>query len=408
MAKFNLFSAVSSVRKTFTDTFNRANQSGLGTASDGTRWSILTGAWEILSNKARGGSTSYPLATVTMATVNNNVELRGVSQGATVALWVTDSGEWWGVGIDQVAENCNCQTCSQCNAFNTSNCSGTSGGNCAQDQCNTWSTTCNQWSVSNCNAFTSTCNVGRNGQFTFANYNCNAFNTNSCNSWNAKNCGGGFNSSNCSSWNRFCTSWNAAKNCKTFAAECSGWNSSNCKSFNTNSCNSWNAKNCATQGNIIFNTWNVCQTWSTSCSGGFNTSVCINSFSVCQVSGCIAWNAVVCATYNASNCASESFFSCNCQTCYPQYIRVIRSVGSVVTELTSWVVSSVVQSFRVKTSGSQITIEPYSDVDLTTKIGNDLVYTPTGVQAKPTYGIMIKPSSYNQGYEIDSVKISRN
>jgi len=407
MAKHNIFAAVASVRKSFEDTFNRANQSGLGTASDGTLWTVLSGAWEILTNKARGGSASYPLAVVTTSTTDNIVELRGVTQGATAALWVTNSGEWWGVGIDRVAESCNCQTCSACNAYNSSTCSGTSGGNCVQDQCNSWNSTCTgNWNSSNCNAFTTTCNSGRNGQFTFANYNCNAFNSNSCNTWNSKNCNS-WNAVNCSTWARVCTRFNSTKNCAAFTNSCFANNSSNCNSFNSNTCNAWNSRFCNVTGNVIFNSWNACAAFNTSCSGSFNTSFCNATFSTCQSASCIAWSSINCVTYNASNCASESFFSCNCQTCYPQYIRVIRSVGSVVSTLTSWAVSSVIQSFRVSNSGSNLTIQAYSDTDLVNKIGNDLVYTPTGVQATPTFGIMIKPSDYDQGYEIDSIKITR-
>jgi hypothetical protein len=62
---------------------------------------------------------------------------------------------------------------------------------------------------------------------------------------------------------------------------------------------------------------------------------------------------------------------------------------------------------KIITSGSQITIEPYANADLTSKIGSDLVYTPTGVALTSTYGIIVTPSVTNQGSEIDEITIEK-
>jgi hypothetical protein len=67
--------------------------------------------------------------------------------------------------------------------------------------------------------------------------------------------------------------------------------------------------------------------------------------------------------------------------------------------------NSVVQSFKVITSGSSTTVKPYSDTNLVSQIGSDLTYTPTGITITPQYGLMIKPSSYSQGNTIDEITI---
>ncbi len=62
---------------------------------------------------------------------------------------------------------------------------------------------------------------------------------------------------------------------------------------------------------------------------------------------------------------------------------------------------------RITTSGTQITVEPFANTDLTGKIGSDLVYTPTGVTLSSAYGIIVEPSPTTQGYEIDEITIEK-
>jgi hypothetical protein len=87
----------------------------------------------------------------------------------------------------------------------------------------------------------------------------------------------------------------------------------------------------------------------------------------------------------------------------------LQSVANTVSVVTQWSIgATLAAAFRVKTSGTQITTSVYSDSTATTQIGSDLVYTPTGITITPTYGITVIPSSYSQGYSIDSVEITRN
>jgi hypothetical protein len=69
--------------------------------------------------------------------------------------------------------------------------------------------------------------------------------------------------------------------------------------------------------------------------------------------------------------------------------------------------TSTVNSMQITTSGSEITIKPYSAADLTSQIGSDLVYTPVGVALTSYYGIIVSPSPTSQGYEIDEITIEK-
>jgi hypothetical protein len=86
-------------------------------------------------------------------------------------------------------------------------------------------------------------------------------------------------------------------------------------------------------------------------------------------------------------------------------------VSGVVSEITRSVISSLgtqlINSMKITTSGTQITVEPFANADLTGKIGSDLVYTPTGVTLSSSYGIIVEPSPTNQGYEIDEITIEK-
>ena len=347
MRLINLGSIASASRKIFKDTFNRANQTGIGTASDQSTWGIIRGSFNITSNKADGQTpANYPLASVDMPKETVTISLSGITQGSTAALWVTDSGNWFAVGIDQETITCNCQTCS-------------TPGNCATTNysCNESGYPCNA-NVTPCNVWTSPCNAG--------NYFCDVVG------------------------NRFCRSYTSPCNMmSTPFSPCTAWSRVCNGGYNTGNCNGSNSSFMCTTWSRPCNTWNTqCGTWST----------------VCNMA------SYPCATWNAT-----TFYTCNCQTCYPQYIRFIQSAANTITTLTSWLVASVIQSIRVivssvnpaKTSAT-VTVKPYSDQNLSTQIGADLTYTPTGVAINAKYGIMVKPSSYSQGTTIDEITIETN
>lgn len=83
---------------------------------------------------------------------------------------------------------------------------------------------------------------------------------------------------------------------------------------------------------------------------------------------------------------------------FASYVRIRKSVNNVVSTVSSSLVStaSTIKSILVQTLGNQITVKPYSDENLVTQIGNDLVYTATGAVINAKYGISISAAEYDQ------------
>jgi hypothetical protein len=91
------------------DTFNRADQTGLGTTSNFvTTWTAQRQVWNIVSNQATTAAdpTTYPLATVASPRQITDYELHIDNingAGTGVAFWVTDLNNWWGAVTNTVS-----------------------------------------------------------------------------------------------------------------------------------------------------------------------------------------------------------------------------------------------------------------------------------------------------------------
>ena len=318
MKEFGIVSSVKGYGRLFIDTFNRANES-LTAAPDGTKWSILRGVWSIVSNKVSTSSdaSEYPLAVVGMASQNVDISLKDISQGTTAALWVTDSGNWWGLGIDQItlvgdnnnATGCDCTTCTNTN-YNSFY------YDCGDNYC-----------------------TGTNYV-----YCCNV------------------------TGNRYCRAYGG--NCSKYASapyRCVAWFTAWCTAYNAGNCNE-NPPYCV--------------------SGYYNYK--------CGDNYCVGY--AVAGYYN---------YTCGCTTCYPQYIRIIKSASNAVSTVVSEFIhnSKTIKSIKLLVRGNQVTAKVYENTDLTGQIGSDLVYTPTDVAITPRYGIMVKPSSYSQGNTSGEIQI---
>jgi hypothetical protein len=87
------------------------------------------------------------------------------------------------------------------------------------------------------------------------------------------------------------------------------------------------------------------------------------------------------------------------QVVYDQKVSLRQSIAGNVALVTSWLVSStqVIRALKVRLTGNQISTKAYSDPTQVAQIGEDLVYTATGAEIVPRFGITISPSSYGQG-----------
>ena len=124
-----------------------------------------------------------------------------------------------------------------------------------------------------------------------------------------------------------------------------------------------------------------------------NTCVSFSSFTSCQT----------CSQYTCQTCSQYT-----CQTCYPNYMRMLRMASGSVSVLTTWLLSSLAAAFRVRTATDQVTIQAFSDTNLTSQIGSNLVYNASSPAKTSRFGISLGPSSFNQGTTISRVTIKRN
>lgn len=150
------------------------------------------------------------------------------------------------------------------------------------------------------------------------------------------------------------------------------------------------------------------------------------------------WNAPNFTTningYNANECNRWNEYTFNCQTCYPQWIRLLQSVGGTVSTISKTLISQAVSIVKspnetldlyvqenpivnfvramvLRINGNQIITETYSDPGAINKIvleDGDIIYTPTGAEVVARYGIMITPSEYNQQNAVGGFQVIRD
>lgn len=327
----------------FIDSFSLA--SGLKSG-----WRVLTGTWTSNSGTATTSTaaTSYPLMIKDLETENANVLVKSPTNGSAIAFWVTDSGNWWAAGIQQVSETCDCVPTYSCNGYGCTGYGCTSAGCCATG-CTGYGCTGTGCTGTGCTS-TGCITEGCTG------YGCVL---------------SGCLGSTCGAWaGGYCVYWSCTGGYGCAGYGCSGYGCTNA--------------GCTGYG----------------CTGYGCTSTGCTSTG-CTSSGC-------CATGCTNTGCTSPVYGQACSTCYPRSIMLIKSVLSAVSTVTTWAISGAASSLRLKTNGNQIEISTYSDLSGTIVTDTPVTYTAsTGVPTKK-YGLLVSPSSYQQGNSVGETSITPN
>jgi hypothetical protein len=213
-------------------------------------------------------------------------------------------------------------------------------------------------------------------------------------------------------------------NCSTsyYSCNCNTCSSSYCSSYFCSCGNSNYSVTCSY--NPPSCEWLDCQTqYGNFCSSRYANGNCSEYTQ-------ISWQDCFCAFYYSGNytctgnyydgtynccCSQTYYYNCNCQTCsstscetcYPQYMRIIQSAANTVSEILKWQVSNIVKSIRVFTSNKTITVKSYSDTSLQTEIDSKIYDAPSSAQETTRFGVVVSPSSYNQSGTISEINIER-
>ena len=385
----------------FSDTFQSALRSG---------WKVIRSGWTAGSSQASiSDASTYPILSTTMASPNVTIDIKNPGIGTGPALWVTSSGEWYGLVTSQ---NISVGTgnCSSANPYNP--CGATNPYNPCAYYNNPYSyyaypsggyfnpyvpagptTCCNPYTPANP---TTCCNPVTPG-YSYSDY-CGATNPYVCNP-TYYICYGyaPYNSYLCRSFGTQCGQ------CTTeygpYGGNCSGGNCVRTVVWVPASGGNPIPGNPAIPGNPIPGNPAIPGYYNPYYAGG---TIYVPS------NNCVATNG---------NCIGTGG-SCNAyENTYPRYLKVIKYASNAVTELYSFTLDSITQFVEAKglkaiisnsTKGgttATITAKVYSDEAMLTQIGSDMIYNATGVKINTNYGIIASPSNYNQGNSIKSVSI---
>jgi hypothetical protein len=181
----------------------------------------------------------------------------------------------------------------------------------------------------------------------------------------------------------------------------------NCNSYNTPAfiCNAYSANFCSATGYA----GPYCGAWNSN--NIRNAAYCryyyYNSYTYYYACGTTCNSS----QYFPSTCNSYSPYYYTYQSgtnyFYPQSLRILQSVGNVVTQIASTQVgdNATINGLKALISGNQITARAYSDANMTSQVGGSLVYTATGATVTTEYGLLLTPSAYNQGNAVDNIVV---
>jgi hypothetical protein len=419
-----------------------------------------------------------------------NVATRNNDGGAGVALWVTDSGNWWGVTYGRSTNtSCNCSTCAtySCAGFTnyvtgsycgnyayyvSASCTGgysyatnygaTSYSYATNYGISSYSYAANYGVSSYSYAITG---YGCTGGYSYsANYSCGAYspqcvayqNNYGCSSYSSGGACSTYYSGACGSYgvtsysnvyykggNYYIKGSSGNYGCTAYVSGCLAYSTYySCAAYGvaSYSCVVYAGSTCVSYSISSYN-GPTCNGYGASSYSGPNANYGLTSYSgplanygIVSYSGpnvagygIVSYSGPNCNSYTnnyygpvctvyystyAPYCSSPvyGYTSCNCQTCFPGYIRLIQSSGNVVSEITRWSLSQLAAAFKVITNAvtKVITVRPYSNTALTTQVGSDLTYTATGATIATKFGIVLGPSDYVQGNQLDDFNSQSN
>jgi hypothetical protein len=367
MPQFFLGGLFTSVRESVVDTFSRNNTPSLDRATDGSLWQTIRSGLGIENNRAHAiNQEQYPISAVDMPSSNVSISLTGVTQGAGAAIWVQSSDDWYVATIDQTPRNVpesNATVSANYSygaAFNSSTGTEFAPFYSATFNSAAWNTT-----------------YGYNRSITYTN--------------GFKNATGNYSYT---AWNTFFFRYSYAVSYRYFyfgKVSGSAWGFYNVSGW-ARSGNSFTA-NASYTYKVAYSTKVTTDTeWS-------YTVYVPPSFAGNTFAGNYGYLVTI-PGYQYTAFAPYTYtVTVPAQVVYDQKVSIRQSIAGNIQLLQSWLVSSsqVIRSLLVRTNGEQITVKPYSDTNLVSQIGEDLVYTATGAEITPKFGITISPSSYGQG-----------
>lgn len=351
MRKPNPFSSLSSMRKKFFDNFQRPDtEQGLGITPAGSVWDIIRGSFRILANFAYSppeDPVNYPIASVRMPYEDVEISLSAIDVGSGAALWVTDSGNWWGLGLEEEEVDCNCSFGTQCDRWNQ-------GG------------LCNRWNVGNCNRFnTRNCRTEE-----CAEWACSAFNAGNCNRWEFAGVSGPFPFFRCNRWNtRNCRSNTCVRN------ECTRFNSSNCNRWNSRNCNRWTAETCLQWSEFAFDCQKCYPQWIRIIQS-INTTISARA------------RFLITKTFTVGTSPFGAFVDFR-QTTF---------------------LNKLIQSMKIFVNGQNVEVDLFHETNFVDKVEveEEIFYSATGAAVTTSYGIMVVPSQSGQSNFIGPIEIDKN
>jgi hypothetical protein len=127
------------------------------------------------------------------------------------------------------------------------------------------------------------------------------------------------------------------------------------------------------------------------CNASYVGAICSTSFNA----GIDAWANTTCASNTVA-------YSCNCQTCYSYYLKMLKSVGGTVSTATGDVsLGSAPAAISVNTSNDTITAKAWADTAMTSQLGTTQTYTATSPTKGTGVGIIKAPAD-GQGSTVDN------